>query len=259
MAADVETLPNNTPDRSEQLAVVPLGKPLENLLQAVVLANGLAEAGLLPDALMRRPKDVIVILTYGAELGLMPMQSIQGIYVVKGRPMLSAQLWAAKIAQARHKLRVVSSDNERAVIRITRGDTGEVFEEEFSIFDAENAGLLRIVDGKVVARNQKGDKLVWEQWTRAMLRYRALVFCARIACPEVAFNAGIHGEEYDDQDSPDLRPGSIVVEQVVEGSDVNREETFKELAALSAAAKAEHLAPSEEELAAEDVEFLERT
>jgi len=259
MAADVESLAPAVPDRSEQLALVPLGRPLDNLLQAVVLATGLAEAGLLPDALMRKPKDVIVILAYGAELGLLPMQSVQGIYVVKGRPMLSAQLWTALIARNRHRLKIVESTDERATVQIIRGDNGELFEETFSIYDAEGAGMLRIEDGKVVARNRNGDKLVWEQYTRAMLRYRAIVFCARLACPEVAFNAGIHGEEYDEQDAPDLRSGSITVEQVVETPvEVAKEDTLSELAALDAAARAEHLVPSEDELTAEDLAFQAR-
>lgn len=256
MAADVESLAPAVPDRSEQLALVPLGRPLDNLLQAVVLATGLAEAGLLPDALMRKPKDVIVILAYGAELGLLPMQSVQGIYVVKGRPMLSAQLWTALIARNRHRLKIVESTDTSATARITRGDNGETFEETFSVYDAENAGMLRVVDGKVVARNSKGDKLVWEQFTRAMLRYRAIVFCARIACPEVAFNAGIHGEEYDERDVPDLRENSITVEQVIETpTEVDKQDALNELAALDAAARAEHLVPCDDELNAEDAAF----
>lgn len=233
----------NTPvqDAADRLAAVPLGRPLQNLFQAVTLSQGLIEAGLIPEALKRNPKDIVVILVYGAELGLLPMQSIQGIYVVKGRPMLSAQLWAAKIAQAGHRLSILESTNERAHVQITRGDNAEVYEEVFSLKDAEAMGALRVVDGNVVSRSPKGEKLPWEQFTRAMLRYRALVFCARTACPEVAFGAGIHGEEYDDQDSPDMRPGNIIVEQVTETLEVPKTAAVGELEALEAAVLAEHI------------------
>jgi hypothetical protein len=240
---------------SERLALVPLGRPLENLLQAVTLAQGLIEAGLIPDTLKRNPKDIVVILTYGAELGLLPMQSIQGIYVVKGRPMLSAQLWAAKIAQAHHRLSVLESTDTSAHVRITRGDNGETFEEEFTLEDAERAGLTGIHEGRARARSPKGEKLPWEQWTRAMLRYRALVFCARVACPEVCFGAGIHGEEYDQQDEPDLRPTEIKIEQVTEGTDVTGADTAAELAALAARAVADKVVPTEEDVAAENAAF----
>lgn len=243
------TPPKPSQDPAERLTSVPLGRPLDNLLQAVVLANGLIEAGLIPDTLKRNPKDIVVILVYGAELGLLPMQSVQGIYVVKGRPMLSAQLWSAKIAQAGHRLSILASTNEYAHVRITRGDNGEVFEETFTLADAEAMGALRVVDGKVVARSPKGEKLPWEQFTRAMLRYRALVFCARTACPEVAFGAGIHGEEYDDQDSADLRPGNMKVEQVVETKEVEKSAAIGELELIAAQARAENLVPDPEEYA----------
>lgn len=226
---------------TERLTAVPLGRPLQNLFQAVTLSQGLIEAGLIPHALKSNPKDIVVILVYGAELGLLPMQSIQGIYVVKGRPMLSAQLWAAKIAQAGHRLSILESTNERSHVQITRGDNGEVYEEIFTLKDAEAMGALRVVDGNVISRSPKGEKLPWEQFTRAMLRYRALVFCARTACPEVAFGAGIHGEEHDDQDSPDMRPGSITVEQVTENLEVPKTAAIGELEALEAAALAEHV------------------
>jgi hypothetical protein len=227
-----------------------MGKPLENLLQAVTLSRGLIDAGLIPDSLKKNPKDILVILIYGSELGLLPMQAVQGIYVVKGRPMLSAQLWAAKIAQAGHRLAILESTNERARVRITRGDNGQVFEEKFDLADAEGMGAIRIVDGKAVARSPKGEKLPWEQFTRAMLRYRALVFCARTACPEVAFGAGIHGEEYDDQDAGDIRPGNYHVEQVEETKELDREETLAEIRALESAARA-----NVEFIDAEDAEF----
>jgi hypothetical protein len=50
------------------------------------LAKVLGMSALLPQALRGKPADVLVTVMYGREMGLTPMQSIQGIYVVNGRP-----------------------------------------------------------------------------------------------------------------------------------------------------------------------------
>lgn len=217
-----------------ELSLVPVGRALSNLEEVVTLAKGLAVSGLVPDTLRGKPNDVAVILLYGAELGLTPMQAIQGIYVVKGRPMLSAQTWGTKIRQCRHRLEILESTRELATARITRGDDKTVHTLTFTIEEAAAAGLCRIVDGKVVCRDSKGNPLPWEAWTKTMLRNRAVSHLARYACPEAAFgNAGIWGEEHGElEDETDLRP-FIDDDQAVDGEIVDADDTAMELAELA--------------------------
>src|SRR5262245_7662249 len=56
------------------------------------LAAKLAASSIIPRALQNRPADVLVILMNGRELGLGPMQALRQIYVVDGKPSLSAAL-----------------------------------------------------------------------------------------------------------------------------------------------------------------------
>lgn len=216
------------------LALVPVGRPLSNLEEVVELSKGLAVSGLVPDTLRGKPNDVAVILLYGAELGLTPMQAIQGIYVVKGRPMLSAQTWGTKIRQCGHRLVVLESSRTQATVCITRGDDKTQHVETFTIEDAIAAGLCKMQDGKVISRGARGDALPWEAYTKTMLRNRAITHCARFACPEAAFgNAGIWGEEHGElEDETDLRP-FIDDDHAVDGEIVDSASAAQELAALA--------------------------
>src|SRR5689334_20651647 len=98
---------------------VALGSRLTDLDSAFRLAKNLAVADLMPRDLKQKPSDVLAIMMYGQDLGLTPMQSIQGIYVVKGKPQLSSQTWTALARRAGHKLREIESTNERCTIEIT--------------------------------------------------------------------------------------------------------------------------------------------
>ncbi|WP_062434874.1 hypothetical protein [Herbidospora daliensis] len=174
-------------------APVPLGAPLSDLDQAWRLAGALMQSYLLPASLTKNPKatqaNVTLILLYGAELGLAPMQSIQEIYVVNGRPQLSGRLWLAKVRSAGHKVEKVVHTAQECTIRITRGDTGEDWEETFTIDDARLAGLL--------------GKDTYKQHPKRMLLWRAVANCATGICPEVAMG---FGSELPDEDAPPPPP-----------------------------------------------------
>lgn len=232
MSTEVATRPH------ADLAIVPVGKLLSNLEEVITLAKGLAVSSLVPDSLRGKPNDVAIILLYGCELGLPPMQAIQGIYVVEGRPMLSAQTWGTKIRQSGHKLEILSSTRTEATVCITRGDDKTRHVETFTLEDAVAAGLCKVIDGKVVSRSMKGKILPWEAYTRTMLRNRAITHCARYACPEAAFgNAGVWGEQYDEnKDEVDLRP-FIEEDGVIEGETVDPANAAQELADLAAEMK----------------------
>ncbi|WP_068924947.1 hypothetical protein [Planobispora rosea] len=159
---------------------VPLAQPLSNLDQAWRLAKALAQSSLLPTSLTKNPRttqaNVTLILLYGAELGLAPMQAIQEIYVVNGRPQISGRLWLAKVRSAGHRVEKLKHTAEECTIRITRGDTGEEWEETFTIEDAHRAKLL--------------GKDTYQQHPKRMLLWRAVANCATAICPEVAMGFG---------------------------------------------------------------------
>lgn len=67
----------------------------ETMNEAIALSERFALSALLPDALKGKPNDVLITMLQGRELGLSPVRSLNDIYVVKGKPMCSADTMKA--------------------------------------------------------------------------------------------------------------------------------------------------------------------
>lgn len=210
--------------RQPARVAVQLAQPLADMDQAWRAAGILARSRLLPAALYTgNPEqvqaNVTLVLWYGAELGLPPMQAIQNIYVVKGKPQLAGQLWLSKVREAGHQAFVACKqcdlapeqhpavatsgqhrydkdhDETRCTWTIIRGDTGDRHSETFTIEDAVRAGLCTLKDGRPYSRSSKGEPKPWESWTKRMLMWRTLTSAATTICPEVALGYGMEGDE----------------------------------------------------------------
>lgn len=155
---------------------VALGAPQSDFDTMYRLASNLSKAQLLPQALRGKPADVLILMMYGQELGLSPVQSLQAIYVVNGKPQLAGQLWLAKVRAAGHRVKIEHGD-DRCTTTITRGDSGEVQTETFTLDDAKKAGLV--------------SKDTWKGYPKRMLMWRSVSDCASVACPEVALGFGV--------------------------------------------------------------------
>jgi hypothetical protein len=103
---------------------------MTDLDEAYRLSKNLALASLMPDALRGKPSDVLAMMLYGQDLGLSPMQAIQGIYVVKGKPQLSGTTWIALARKAGHRVRIIESNDvhggDRPLGRPGRAAPGDV-------------------------------------------------------------------------------------------------------------------------------------
>jgi hypothetical protein len=175
---------------------VSFGVPLRSLDEAFRLSQNLGVAEMLPKDLRGKPSDILAMLLYGQELGLGPMQSIQSIYVVEGRPSLSAQLWRALVRRAGHKFRMVERiKNVSCTVEIERhDDPGNPHRETFTINDAIQTKKVSLKDGQPYARSQSGKPLPWELFTDDLLAARATARACRFACPEVALGFYDEGE-----------------------------------------------------------------
>jgi hypothetical protein len=239
---------------ARQQTQVALGSPIGDLDQAYRLSQALALAEIVPDKLRGKPGNVLAIMLYGQDLGMSPMQAIQGIYVVKGKPQLSGTTWLALARRAGHKVRFLETTNERCTIEITRADDPRhPHVESYTLEDAVTANLVRIKDGKPYARGTKGDPLPWEQYTRTMIRNRCISNAAKAACPEVALGFAVEGD-YDyiaaaaDDVAPPEHHGDVVDAELVpervdaEVADLAQQFDFS----VPAAAAAEHATESAE-------------
>lgn len=157
------------------------------------LAQAVSLSGLAPKG-MNTPEQITVAILHGAELGLPPMQSIQKIAVVNGRPVVWGDAIVAMLWGASFKVREwMEGDGMDRCARceITR-PTGEKIERAFTAADAKKAGLW-------------GKAGPWQQYPDRMLQMRARGFAARDGAADVL--GGLYLREELDEDEPrDITP-----------------------------------------------------
>lgn len=157
-------------------------------------ARALSASGLLPEAYRAQPANVLLAVETGVALGLHPMAAIQGIHVIKGRPVLGAALVGALVRRAGHRLRI-SWDGVVATATIQRHDDPEYqYVAEWDMERARAAGLA----GSATYRAHPAQ----------MLKARAVTEVARDACPEVL--AGLYSDaeaaEFPEPQQPHQQP-----------------------------------------------------
>ena len=184
---------------NEETAITTLPRPatlanrgvvqLSTLDDVARLAKIAADSGL---ARVRTPAECAVILMTGAELGLSPMQSLRGIYVVEGRPTLAADTMVAVIRRSGvcALWRTVESTAERCTIEAKRTDDDRAQSKTWTIADATRAGLA--------------GKNIWKQYPAQMLRHRCAADLARELFSDVVL--GLYDPEEIDSSTYDDAP-----------------------------------------------------
>ena len=167
--------------------IVPAPRALERdtfgiLGDAVSLAEVICNTELVPPPLRGRPDGVVAVVLAGHELGLGPMQSLQTIDLIQGRPSLSPEGMRALILSHGHTL-VVEATEEAATVSCRRrewsDDQWAAF--TFSMADAKRAGLT--------------EKENWKKYPRAMLTARATSEAARAVFADVIAGLSYTPEE----------------------------------------------------------------
>jgi hypothetical protein len=132
-----------------------------------------ARSELVPPAFRGSPGDVLMALEFGRSLNLGVAQIFTELYIDEGRPSMSTKLMMSLVLRAGHRIRAdVAPDGHSATCTIRRTDDPDPYRETFSIDDAIQTGLCEIKDGKVIARDSKGQPTPWERYTKTMLRNR---------------------------------------------------------------------------------------
>ncbi len=171
----------------------------ENATQAAKLAGWLSKSSLIPDTLRGKPADILVILITAHELGISPMQAVRGINVIKGRPVLSADLMVAMVVKNREVceyFRLVESSTKFAAYEAKRKGS-EPVSLTYTIEEAKAAGLT--------------SNAVWTKHTAAMLRARCSSALARAVFPDLVM--GIYTpDESQEFGGRDVEPIPIAVD-----------------------------------------------
>lgn len=153
------------------------------LTDAVDLAAVIANTDMVPTGLRGRADAVVAVILAGHELGLGPMQSLQTIDLIQGRPALSPEGMRALVLSAGHGLDVESGDDYAMVSGHRRewADPDRWRSFGFTLEDAKRAGLTQ--------------KENWVKYPRDMLIARATGRACRAIFADVIRGLSYTGEE----------------------------------------------------------------
>lgn len=164
-------------------------------------AKALAVSNLLPTAYRKHPENVLVAMEFGAALGIPPIQAINSIHVIEGKPTASADLIASLVRRAGHKLRIETGrdgDGPTVTATLIRVDDPEfAFAVTWTMAKARAAGLL--------------GKGVWKQYPDQMLRNRAVTEVCRQGAGDALYSV-IYTPEELGHDDPKAQTGQAVVD-----------------------------------------------
>ena len=153
------------------------GLALATFDDAMRFGKMLSESDFAPKDFRGKPASCVLAVQYGSEIGLSPMQAIQCIAVINGRPSIwgDAALAIAMASPVCEFVReVVDGDGDKMVATCTAKRRGypEATVSVFSMADAKRAGLA-------------GKTGPWTQYPRRMVQLRARGFALRDAFPDV--------------------------------------------------------------------------
>ena len=140
--------------------------------QALTFSKYLADSDLVPKDFKGRPGNCLVAIQWGAELGLKPLQAMQNLAVINGRPALWGDAVIALVRSSPLCEYVVETDDGgTATCKVKRRNEPEQV-RTFSMDDAKAAGLA-------------GKQGPWAQYPKRMRQMRARAFALRDVFPDV--------------------------------------------------------------------------
>lgn len=140
--------------------------------QALTFAGYLADSDMVPKDFKGRPGNCLIAIQWGAELGLKPLQAMQNLAIINGRPSLWGDAVIALVRASVLCEYVIETETATAstctVKRRGEPEQSRTFTDE----DAAKAGL-------------KGKQGPWSQFPKRMRQMRARAFALRDVFPDV--------------------------------------------------------------------------
>lgn len=190
------------PQQSTGFALQP-----QNMNEAMQMATMLANSQMIPQNYKGKPEDTLVAMMMGSELKLNPIQSLQNIAVINGRPAIWGDAMIA-LVQNHPKFGGIKEEFDEptmtAICQVWRKG-GEVHTVTFSQADATQAQLW-------------GKKGPWTQYPKRMLKLRARGFALRDQFAD-ALSGLISAEEAEDMPNESVRGTQQVSVNQVEQPD----------------------------------------
>lgn len=138
---------------------------------------------MLPKHFQNNPGALFIAAELADSLGIHRASVLSDIYVVDGKPTLSANLMSSQVRRAGHKLRIEKRDGAVKATLIRSDDPDFAFESVWTLERARAAGLA--------------NKNVWKQYPEAMMRSRAISEVIREGASEVLSGVNYTPEDFD--------------------------------------------------------------
>ena len=178
------------------------GLALSTMEDAFRFAQMVSKSEFAPKDFRGKPESCLLAIQHGSEIGLSPMQSLQNIACINGRPAIwgDAALAVAMASPVCESVfENIEGDGEQMVATCIAKRRG--YERptvvRFSVADAQKAGLW-------------GKSGPWTNYPRRMLQLRARGFALRDAFPDV-LKGLVTAEEAQDYQTTPATPEPVVV------------------------------------------------
>ena len=138
----------------------------KTLDEAIRFSELLSKSKIVPESYQGKPGDILVAIQMGTDLGLKPLQCLQNIAVIKGRPAIWGDALVA-LVRASGQLEYImdEDDGKECTVRCKRKGEPEII-RRFSQADAKAAGLVE-------------KSFAWKKYPARMRFYRARAFALR--------------------------------------------------------------------------------
>ena len=165
--------------------------------QALTFSNYLADSDLVPKDFKGKPANCLIAMQWGAEIGLKPLQALQNLAIINGRPALWGDAVIALVRGSPLCEYVVETDDgHTATCKVKRrGEPEQV--RTFSMDDAKRANLT-------------GKQGPWTQYAPRMRQMRARAFALRDVFPDVLRGLPVAEEVMDTPTEKHMGPAEVV-------------------------------------------------
>lgn len=184
MSSELDTIPTDTVvelvDPSDR-AIDRIYKQAKAMQAAHQLGSALSATKMVPDIYQGKADDATAAILYGAELGLSAIQSLQSVFIVRGKPAVYSRVMVAQVISAGHFVYEVEASPTSVKWAGRRSDNGVEFTSTWTIERAKTAGFT-------------SNKL-YESMPIEMLRAKAQAEVCRNIAPDVLLGIPYSAEE----------------------------------------------------------------
>lgn len=173
------------------------------ITEAIQFSEMLAKSQMVPKQYQNKPEDIMVAVQWGYEIGLAPLQALQNISVINGKPSVygdaaMALVQASPVCEGiEETIEGEGTPNPVAVCIAKRKGRSPVV-AKFSVEDAKRAGLW-------------GKQGPWQAYPKRMMQMRARGFALRDAFPDVLKGLITAEEAHDYPAERDVTPKAAAI------------------------------------------------